>query len=262
MQIQRIIETKRDGKKLSENDISTIVREFTSGKVPDYQMSAFLMASYVRGLDSDEIFWLTQSMIQSGETIDLSDIERITVDKHSTGGVGDKTTLVVVPMLAACGLSVSKMSGRGLGFTGGTLDKLESIPGFNTSLKIYELKQQLINIGAVIAGQTVDIVPADKKIYALRDVTATVDSIPLIAASIMSKKIACGAEIIFLDVKTGSGAFMQSIDDAHKLAETMIDIGKRFGKKTAAAITAIHSKLPKQSKPLKDMALMILDIYV
>lgn len=243
MRTTDIIAAKRDGMELSEGDIRSIVLGYTSGEVPDYQMSAFLMAIYLRGLSFAETVSLTQAMIDSGTTLDLSPISGPKVDKHSTGGVGDKTTLVVVPILAACGLKVPKMSGRGLGFTGGTLDKLESIPGFNTSLPLDRFVSQVAEIGAAIAGQTADIVPADKKIYALRDVTATVDSIPLIAASIMSKKIACGSDVILLDVKVGSGAFAKDIDQAQELARTMIAIGEGLGRTVGAAITDMSQPL-------------------
>ena len=243
MRTQDIIAAKRDGKELPESDIRSIVLDYTSGVVPDYQMSAFLMAVCLRGMSFAETVSLTQAMIDSGTTLDLSPINGTKVDKHSTGGVGDKTTLVIVPLLAACGLYVPKMSGRGLGFTGGTLDKLESIPGFSTSLPLERFVRQVASIGAAIAGQTADIVPADKKIYALRDVTATVDSIPLIAASIMSKKIACSSDVILLDVKVGSGAFARDIDQARELARTMIAIGAGLGRTVGAAITDMSQPL-------------------
>jgi len=243
MRTQDIIAAKRDGAELSDQDIRALVRGYVSGAVPDYQMSAFLMAAYLRGLSFAETTALTRAMIDSGGTLDLSSIPGVKVDKHSTGGVGDKTTLVVVPAVAACGLRVPKMSGRGLGFTGGTLDKLESIPGFTTALSQDRLVRQVAEIGAALAGQTPDIVPADKKIYALRDVTATVDSIPLIAASIMSKKIACGADVILLDVKVGSGAFMKTVDNARELARTMIAIGEGLGRKVGAALTDMSQPL-------------------
>jgi len=243
MRTQDIIAAKRDGRELAAEDIFEIVLDYAGGKVPDYQMSAFLMAAYIRGLTFAETSALTRAMIESGSVLDLSGIGGVKVDKHSTGGVGDKTTLVVVPMLAACGLKAPKMSGRGLGFTGGTLDKLESIPGFNTALGIDRIVRQVNEIGAAIAGQTRDIVPADKKIYALRDVTATVDSIPLIAASVMSKKIACSGDVIMLDVKVGSGAFTRDLDRARELARTMIEIGRGFGRKVGAAITDMNQPL-------------------
>lgn len=238
-----IIAAKRDGRELDTEDIYGIVLDYARGRVPDYQMSAFLMAVYLKGLTFDETSVLTRAMIDSGSTLDLSGIKGIKVDKHSTGGVGDKTTLVVIPMLAAMGLKSPKMSGRGLGFTGGTLDKLESIPGFNTALSLTEIIDQVNRIGAAIAGQTEDIVPADKKIYALRDVTATVGSVPLICASVMSKKLACSADVIMLDVKTGSGAFAKDIQMARELANTMITIGRSFGRTVSAAITDMNQPL-------------------
>ena len=238
-----IIAAKRDGVELASEDIRRFVCEYASGLVPDYQMSAFLMAVYLRGLSFAETTALTRAMIDSGRTLDLTSITGTKVDKHSTGGVGDKTTLVVVPILAACGLKVPKMSGRGLGFTGGTLDKLESIPGFRTDLPIDRFVRQIADVGAAMAGQTPDIVPADKKIYALRDVTSTVESIPLIAASIMSKKIACGGDVILLDVKVGSGAFMKSIERARELARTMIAIGEGLGRKVGAVMSDMSQPL-------------------
>lgn len=243
MRIQDIIAAKRDGGELSEGDIRRIVLGYASGAVPDYQMSAFLMSAYIRGLSFAETASLTRAMVDSGTVLDLSLIPGVKADKHSTGGVGDKTTLVVVPVLATCGLRIPKMSGRGLGFTGGTLDKLESIPGFNTALPLDRFVRQIADVGAAMAGQTPEVVPADKMIYALRDVTATVDSIPLIAASIMSKKIACCGDVILLDVKVGSGAFMKTIDRAHELARTMIAIGEGLGRKVGAAITDMSQPL-------------------
>jgi len=243
MRTQDIIAAKRDGRELAAEDIIGFVLDYARGTVPDYQMSAFLMAAYIRGLTFAETCALTRAMIESGSTLDLSGVSGVKVDKHSTGGVGDKTTLVVIPMLAACGLKCPKMSGRGLGFTGGTLDKLESIPGFNTTLGIDRIVRQVNEIGAAIAGQTQEIVPADKKIYALRDVTATVDSIPLIAASVMSKKIACSSDVIMLDVKVGSGAFARDLDTARELAIEMIEIGRCFGRTVGAAITDMNQPL-------------------
>lgn len=238
-----IIAAKRDGRELVAEDIYGIVLDYACGRIPDYQMSAFLMAVYLRGLSFEETSVLTRAMIDSGNKLDLSSIIGTKVDKHSTGGVGDKTTLVVIPILAAMGLKSPKMSGRGLGFTGGTLDKLESIPGFDTALSVTDIIHQVNEIGAAIAGQTEDIVPADKKIYALRDVTATVGSVPLICASVMSKKLACSADVIMLDVKTGSGAFAKDIQTARELASSMITIGRSFGRTVGAAITDMNQPL-------------------
>ncbi|MGB9619570.1 MAG: thymidine phosphorylase, partial [Armatimonadota bacterium] len=238
-----IIAAKRDGHELAAEDIRSIVLEYASDRIPDYQISAFLMAACIRGLNLDETIALTRAMVDSGVVLNLSAISGTKVDKHSSGGVGDKTTLVLVPVLAACGLRVAKMSGRGLGFTGGTIDKIESIPGLKTALGVDRFVRQVSEIGAAIAGQTADIVPADKKIYALRDVTATVDSIPLIAASIMSKKIACGSDVILIDVKAGSGAFMRDKQSARDLARMLMAIGRTFGRKTAVAITDMSQPL-------------------
>ena len=237
MRIYDIIEKKRDGFELSHEEISFFIKGFLSGEIHDYQASALLMAIFIRGSNSRETSDLTAIMADSGDRIDLSDIPGIKVDKHSTGGVGDKTTLVVGPIVAACGVPVAKMSGRGLGHTGGTIDKLDAIKGFRTSLTKEEFINNVKDIGIAIAGQTGNLAPADKKLYALRDVTATVNSIPLIASSIMSKKIASGADKILLDVKTGSGAFMKTFDDSVKLAREMVSIGSHMGRKTAAVIT-------------------------
>lgn len=243
MTISDIIAAKRDGLELENEDIRRLTLGYVGGEVADYQMSAFLMAAYIRGLSFDETAALTAAMVDSGTKLDLSRIDGVKVDKHSTGGVGDKTTLVMVPMLAAIGFKAPKMSGRGLGFTGGTVDKLESIPGFSTSLSLDRFISQITEIGAAIAGQSSKMAPADKMIYALRDVTATVDSIPLISASIMSKKIACGSDFILLDVKVGNGAFMKDIEHARQLAHTMIVIGRNLDRKVGAIITDMNQPL-------------------
>lgn len=232
-----IIDRKKNGEELTKSEIDYFVGGFTRGDIPDYQASSLLMAIWFSGMSDRELVDLTLSMANSGDMIDLSSVDGFTVDKHSTGGVGDKTTLIVAPAVAACGGKVAKMSGRGLGFTGGTIDKLESIPGFSTSVSKKDFINNVNRIGLCIAGQTGEIAPADKKIYALRDVTATVDSIPLIASSIMSKKLAAGSRGIVLDVKCGSGAFMKTYESAKLLAEKMTAIGQRAGKKTIALIT-------------------------
>jgi pyrimidine-nucleoside phosphorylase len=239
-----LIERKRNGAELSEGEIADLVLGFTRGDVPDYQMAAWCMAVYFRGLSGRETYSLTDAMIRSGGTLDLgAALGRKVVDKHSTGGVGDKTSLAVGPIVAACGVPFGKMSGRGLGHTGGTLDKLESIPGFRVEVSVNEFVDQVREIGLAIIGQTGDLVPADKKLYALRDVTATVDSTPLIASSIMSKKIAAGADAIVLDVKVGDGAFMKTLDDARILAEQMVDLGQRAGREVVCLLTDMDQPL-------------------
>jgi pyrimidine-nucleoside phosphorylase len=239
-----LIQRKRDGHELALDELSDLVLAYTRDEVPDYQMAAFLMAVYFRGLTSAETFALTDAMVRSGETIDLGSVlGRKVVDKHSTGGVGDKTTLAVGPIVAACGVPFGKMSGRGLGHTGGTLDKLEAIPGFRVELTLDEFVAQVQETGVAIIGQTADLVPADKKLYGLRDVTATVDNVSLIAASIMSKKIAAGADAIVLDVKVGDGAFMKSLADARVLAESMISLGRRAGREVIAELTDMDQPL-------------------
>ena len=238
MRAADIILKKREGGILSPDELKFFVKGVTSGAVPDYQAAALLMAVFFRGMNSRETVTLTTEMIDSGVRLDLSDIPGSKVDKHSTGGVGDKTSLVIAPLVAACGVLVPMMSGRGLGHTGGTLDKLESIPGFRTGLSIPEMKSALRAIGCALIGQTSEIAPADKKLYALRDVTGTIECIPLIAASIMSKKIAEGVNALVLDVKAGRGAFMKTRDDARALGETLVGIGKASGVTTQAVITA------------------------
>jgi pyrimidine-nucleoside phosphorylase len=239
-----LIERKRDGDELAAEEISDLVLGYARGEVPDYQMSAFCMAVYFRGLTPGETYALTEAMIRSGETIDLgAAIGRKVVDKHSTGGVGDKTSLAVGPIVAACGVPFGKMSGRGLGHTGGTLDKLESIPGFRIELTTEEFVAQVRDVGIAIIGQTADLVPADKLLYGLRDVTATVDNVSLIASSIMSKKIAGGADAIVLDVKVGDGAFMKTREDARTLAEAMLELGRRAGREVVCVLTDMDQPL-------------------
>ena len=245
MRIVDIIEKKKVGKELNKEEITQLIMGYVNKEVPDYQMAAFQMAVYFQGMTSKETAILTDVMMHSGEIIDLSDIKGIKVDKHSTGGIGDKTTIAVAPIVASLGVPVAKMSGRGLGFTGGTLDKLESIPGYKVELSDQEFKDQVNSIGIAVISQTGDVVPADKLMYALRDVTATVNSLPLIAASIMSKKLATGSDSILLDVKVGDGAFMKTYKEAEELAKAMIAIGKELGRDVRAEITNMDRPLGK-----------------
>lgn len=237
MRMYDIIEKKRDGGKLSKEEIEFFITGYTDGTIPDYQASALTMAIYFQGMDKEETAHLTTAMARSGDMVDLSAISGIKVDKHSTGGVGDKTTLIVAPIVAACGVPVAKMSGRGLGHTGGTVDKMESIPGLCTTIPKERFFEIVNTVGISVIGQSGNLAPADKKLYALRDVTATVGSLPLIASSIMSKKIAAGSDCILLDVKTGNGAFMKSLDSSIELAQEMVSIGEQAGRKTVALIT-------------------------
>lgn len=243
MNMYGIISKKRDKKKLTSEEIEYFVSGYTKGTIPDYQMSALLMAIFLNGMDAEETFGLTSSMMRSGKVMDLSFIPGTKVDKHSTGGVGDKVSLILAPLVAACGVTVPMISGRGLGHTGGTLDKLESIPGFKTNLSLRKFVENLSRIGVCLIGQTDEIAPADKKIYALRDVTGTVNSIPLISASILSKKLAEGADALVFDVKVGNGAFMQKEEEAILLAKNLIQITKRFKKKTVALVTDMNEPL-------------------
>ena len=242
MTIIDIITKKKNKEELTYEEIKYAVEGYINGTVKDYQMSSLLMAIVIQGMTNKETFDLTEIMLNSGEKIDLDELQPV-VDKHSTGGVGDKTTLILAPLVASCGVNIAKMSGRGLGFTGGTIDKLESIPGFNTSIDIDKFKEQVKNIKVAIVGQMGNLVPADKKIYALRDVTGTVESIPLIASSIMSKKLASGASCIVIDVKVGNGALMKTINDAKELANLLVNIGKRHNKKVVCFITDMDEPL-------------------
>ena len=243
MRMYDIIKKKRDGHELSEQEINAFIKGYVGGDIPDYQASALLMAIYYKGMTLDETTALTLAVKNSGETLDFSNVNGIRVDKHSTGGVGDKTSLVVMPIVASLGLKVAKMSGRGLGHTGGTIDKLEAIPGFNTNLSTKKFEEIVNETGIAIVGQTANLAPADKKLYALRDVTATVDSIPLIASSIMGKKLSADDNVIVLDVKTGSGSFMKTVEDSKELAKVMVGIGKKAGKKISALITNMNAPL-------------------
>lgn len=237
MRMYDLIMKKRNGEALTKDEIQYMITEYVDGKIPDYQMSAFLMAVYFQGMTEEETLAMTLAVAHSGDMVDLSGIEGMKVDKHSTGGVGDKTTLIIAPIVASCGVKVAKMSGRGLGHTGGTVDKMESIPGMQTSLDRDKFFEVVNKTGLSVIGQSGNLAPADKKLYALRDVTATVDSIPLIAVSIMSKKLAAGNDGILLDVKTGSGAFMKTVEDSVALAKEMVSIGENSGKKMVALIT-------------------------
>jgi pyrimidine-nucleoside phosphorylase len=244
IRVPELIQRKRDGEELGEGEIAELILAYARGEVPDYQLASFCMAVYFRGLSPRETFALTDAMVRSGETIDLgAALGRKVVDKHSTGGVGDKTSLAVGPIVAACGVPFGKMSGRGLGHTGGTLDKLEAIPGLRVDLTTEELVAQVREVGVAIVGQTTDLVPADKLLYALRDVTATVDQRSLIAASIMSKKLAAGAQAIVLDVKVGDGAFMKTLEDARALAETMLELGREAGRDVLCLLTDMDQPL-------------------
>lgn len=245
MRVVDLILKKREGKTLQEEEIDFLIKGFVRGEIPDYQMASFLMATFFQGMNLEETVALTRSMVESGEQLDLSLLPGPTVDKHSTGGVGDKVSLALVPLLAACGLFIAKMSGRGLGHTGGTIDKLESIPGFRTELTKKELLAQVRKIGCALVAQTPELVPADGKLYALRDVTGTIESIPLIASSVMSKKIAAGATNILIDVKCGKGAFMKNQKQARLLSRLMVEIGKSFQRRVTCLITPMEEPLGK-----------------
>ena len=254
MNTAELIRTKRDGGTLTAAQITALVDAYTAGDIPDYQVSAFLMAAFLRGMDDAETAALTRAMLHSGDVLDLSAIAGTKVDKHSTGGVGDKVSIILAPLVAACGVPVPMISGRGLGHSGGTLDKLESLPGFRTDLSIADYRAQLEHLGVVMIGQTDEIAPADRKLYALRDVTATVEFIPFIAASIMSKKLAEGIDALVLDVKCGRGAFMQTESQARKLAETLVGIGLEFGKPTVARLTRMDVPLGRAIGNWPEMA--------
>src|SRR6266567_1552654 len=254
MHVTDLIRRKRDGVELQRNEIEFLIDAYTRDAIPDYQMSAWLMAVVLRGMTRAELAALTEAMLNSGKVLDLSELPAAKVDKHSTGGVGDKTSLVIAPIAAAGGLFVPMISGRGLGHTGGTLDKLESIPGFNVNLSVSEFRRVLAQCGAALIGQTAEIAPADKKIYALRDVTGTVESPNLICASIMSKKLAEGVDALVLDVKTGSGAFMKSEKDAVNLAELLVDTGKRMGKNVVALLTDMNQPLGRKAGNAMEVA--------
>src|SRR6266566_8539871 len=243
MIVPRLIERKRDGGRLEPQEIRELVMEYAEGRIPDYQVSALLMAIYFRGLDRSEMHALTEAMLESGKRLDVSRLPMARIDKHSTGGVGDKTSLILAPLIASLGVAVPMMSGRGLGHTGGTLDKLESIPGFRTSLTLAEAEKQIARIGCAMLSQTDEIVPADRKIYALRDATATVEVIPLIAASIMSKKLAEGLTGLVLDIKRGSGSFLPKLEDELELAKAMIELGTAHGCPVVALLTAMDRPL-------------------
>ncbi len=243
MHTMDVIAKKRDGAELSQEEIEFFVQGYTKGEIPDYQAAAWLMAVYLRGMSDRETLDLTMAMAHSGDVLDLKEIAPFVVDKHSTGGVGDKVSLVVAPLVAACGMPVAKMTGKGLGFTGGTVDKLESIPGYRTDLNEAEFKAQLAEIGIVLTGQSADLAPADGKMYGLRDVTATVESIPLIVSSIMSKKLAAGADAMVLDVKVGSGAFMKTVERAEVLAEALVHLGSQAGRRVVALISDMSQPL-------------------